>query len=252
MEAMILAAGEGHRLRPHTDSVPKALIGVGGAPMLEWVARELVGAGAHRLIINAHHLADQIETWAAEQALGVPVVISREDRVSPVPLETGGGLVHAAPLFEAKAPFLLHNADVLTGLDLSELYRAHVEGEARDGRLATLVVMRRATSRPLLVDEWGVYGRANRAEGWEVIARHPEGESAAEVGFAGIQVLSDRIFARIHERGAFSIIEAYIRLVGQGERIAVFDATGAAWHDIGTPERLEAARTALASRSVTR
>ena len=250
---MILAAGEGSRLRPLTDSVPKALLDVGGTPMLERVARELLGAGAHRLIVNAHHLADQIEAWAAAQTLGVPVIVSREDRTSPIPLETGGGLVHAAPLFEAESPFLLHNSDVLTGLDLSEFYRAHVEGEARDGRLATLAVMRRPTSRPLLVDDQGVFGRANRTEGWEVIARHPAGESvAAEVGFAGVHVISEKIFARIRGRGAFSVIETYMRLVGEGERIAVFDATGVAWHDIGTPERLEAARAALAAWSVDR
>ncbi len=248
---MILAGGEGRRLRPLTDSTPKALIDVAGSPLLEWVARDLIAAGAHRLIVNAHHLAGQIETWSATQTLGVPVVLSREDRVSPAPLETGGGLVHAAPLFEAETPFLLHNCDVLTGVDLRELHRAHVEGEARDGRLATLVVMRRPTTRPLLVDDDGVLGRANRAEGWEVIARHSRrGSATQEFGFAGIHALSEKIFARITERGAFSIIEPYMRLVGEGERIAVFDATGAAWHDIGTPERLEAARTATAARSV--
>ena len=253
MEAMILAAGEGRRLRPLTDSKPKALVEVGGAPLIEWVARDLIAAGAHRLIVNAHHLADEIEAWAEDQRLGVPVLVSREDGVSPVPLETGGGLRHARPLFEAEAPFLLHNSDVLTEIDLRAVFRAHVDGEARDGRLATLVVSRRATSRPLLIDAGGVYGRANRSEGWEVVARVPTPDhETGEVGFAGIHVISERLFDRLEETGAFSVIDAYMRLIGAGETIAVFDATGMAWHDVGTPERLEAAGIALSARSVSR
>lgn len=243
---MILAAGEGRRLRPITDETPKALVEVGGVPLLERVARRLVAAGAHRIIVNAHHRAERIEAFLEGFDPGVPVLLSREDEVAEAPLETGGGLAHAAPLFEADAPFFLHNADIVTDLDLADVYRAHLEGAARDGRLGTLVVTRRRTTRPLLIDDTGVYGRANRAEGWELVARHPEPDATTrEVGFAGIHVLTPRIFGRFREKGAFSLTDSYMRLVAAGERLAVYDATGSTWHDVGTPERLEAARRAL-------
>ena len=249
---MIFAAGEGRRLRPLTETTPKALVDFGGEPLLERVARRLIAAGAHRLIVNAHYLADRIEAWAAAAGprLGVPVAVSREDGVSPVPLDTSGGLFHAAPLFEAEAPFLLHNCDVVATIDLAAMYRAHVEGAARDGRLATLAVAARTTTRPLLVDGDGVFGRANRTEGWEVVARPPGPDGgdggpdggSRERGFAGIHVLSPRVFGRAAEGGVRSIMDCYMEWIGDGEHIGTFDVTDAAWYDIGTAERLAAAR----------
>jgi len=245
---MILAAGRGERLRPLTDRIPKPLIEVGGVPMLERVARGLVEAGAHRLIINVCHGAETIERFVTEHGgFGVEVVFSRE---SPEPLETGGGLLLAAPHFEADAPFFLHNGDILTDLDLLALYEAHTAvglvlaggaGARTEPPIATLAVARRETSRPLLVDDDGVCGRANRTEGWELIARHA-GSGAAEVGFTGVHVLSPAILDRLTESGAFSIVESYMRLITEGERVCTFDVTDAAWLDVGTPERLERAQ----------
>ena len=251
VDAMIFAAGEGRRLRPLTDETPKALIEVAGRPMLERVARALVAAGADRLIVNAHHHADRVDAWLRESDLGVERVLSREDADSDRPLETGGGLALAAHLFRRDAPFFLHNVDILSDLDLAGVYAAHVAGEAEDGRLATLVVTERPTSRPLLVDDEGVCGRVNLSEGWEVVGRHPRQTRAGpprRVGFSGVHVVSPRIFERLKERGTFSIIDTYLRLVGEGETIAIHDASGAEWHDIGTSERLEAARRALGAR----
>ena len=243
---MIFAAGRGSRLRPLTDGTPKALVDFGGVPLLEHVAGNLVAAGAHRLIVNAHYLAEQVAAWAEASSLGVPVFVSREDEESPAPLDTSGGLFHARSLFEGREPFLLHNCDVATEVDLAAMYRAHVEGEARDGRLATLAIAERETSRPLLVDGRGVFGRANRTEGWEVVAREPSSaDEAREYGFCGIHVFSPRVFERYAEGGVFSIMDSYMDWIGDGEHVGVFDATGAAWYDIGTPERLDAARRAF-------
>lgn len=249
MDAMIFAAGEGRRLRPLTDETPKALVEVGGRPMLERVAATLIAAGADRLIVNAHHHADRIEAWLGETARpDVEWLLSREDGDSDRPLETGGGLLRAAGLLRRDAAFFLHNVDILTDLDLGAVYAEHVTGERDDRRLATLVVTERPTSRPLLVDDDGVCGRLNLSEGWEVVGRHPRQTAAGplrRVGFSGVHVVSPRILERLKERGTFSIIDTYLRLVSEGETIAVYDASGAAWHDIGTPERLEAARRAL-------
>jgi NDP-sugar pyrophosphorylase family protein len=256
---MILAAGRGERLRPLTDRIPKALIEVGGVPMLERVAQRLIEAGAQRLIINLCHGAEAIEGFVTERGgFGVEVVFSRE---SPEPFETGGGVLHAAPHFISDAPFLLHNVDILTDLDLAALYETHLAGgrsqvagdqdRASEDQshpvrqpIATLAVARRETSRPLLVDEAGVYGRANRTEGWEVVSRLP-GTGAGEVGFAGVHALSPRIFECLRERGAFSITDSYMRLIAEGERIGVFDVTNAYWQDVGTAERLERARARI-------
>ena len=250
MKALILAAGAGTRLGSLTDSVPKALVDVGGRTALDRVASALIDAGADRLVVNAHHLADQVEAAAlALAARGVEVMVSREDEVSDAPLETGGALRLAAPHLEGEEPFIVHNADILTDVDLRALYETHLAGEAADRRIATLVVTDRPTSRPLFVDRHGVFGRANRAEGWEVVARHPDRDSAREVGFCGIHVVSPRLLPLLRERGTFSIIDAYLRLVGAGKTVAALDASDRTWHDIGTPERLAAARAAFGARS---
>lgn len=243
MEAMILAAGEGRRLLPITRDTPKALVDIAGRTGLARVFAALEGAGADHIIVNAHHHGALVEQAARDLAHeGVRVTVSREDLEHAAPLDTGGALAFARESFEAKAPFFLHNADILTDLPLNRVYAAH-RGDAKD-RLATLVVTRRETSRPLVVDAEGLCARRNRTDGWEVVARHAGGPTT-EVGFAGIHVLSPRILRYFRKRGTYSIIDVYVRLAAAGERIACFDATDYAWHDIGTPERLETARQAL-------
>lgn len=236
---MLFAAGLGTRLRPLTDHTPKALVEVGGVPILERVARRLIEAGADRLIVNVHHFADQIQAYVERRGgWGVEVVVSREEGA---PLETGGGLLQAEPLFRGDAPFFLHNADVLTDLPLREMYAAHAES----GALATLAVMERSTSRHFLFDERGLLGRTDERRELELRARPAEGE-ARKLAFAGVHVVSPRIFPRITERGAFSILDPYLRLAGEGERILPFRVDDALWLDIGRPEQLEAARRAVA------
>lgn len=231
---MILAAGLGTRLRPLTHDVPKALVRVGDVAMLERVADRLVDAGADRLVINVHHHGEKVEAflegWSPP---GVDVRISRED---PEVLETGGGLKHAREHFRGDAPFILHNVDVISTVDLRSLYRAHLEREP----LATLAVSDRDTSRPLLFDDQGLYGHGLR-DGSVRTARQPIGETRA-VGFCGIHVLAPRILDLFEEDGKFSIIPVYMRLAAAGERILPWDIGDALWVDVGTHERLARAR----------
>lgn len=228
---MILAAGLGTRLRPLTDTLPKALVPVAGEPMLGRVARRLVAAGADRLVINLHAHAAQIRAYvAAQRHFGVEVCFSDEPEA---PLDTGGGLLHARPCFRGDAPFFLHNADILTDLDLAALYRQHVAS----GALATLAVRPAATDRYLLADAAGLVGYA--AGGAEHHAR--PATNARRVDFCGVQVASPALFERLTETGTFSIIDVYFRLVRAGQAVATYDAAGARWIDIGTHERLEAA-----------
>lgn len=243
---MILAAGLGTRLRPLTDELPKALVAVAGVPMLERVARRLIAAGAERLVVNVHHHADRVEAFLRERdGFGVPVRISREPEA---PLDTGGALRAAAPLFERSAPFFLHNVDVVSDADLGGMYRTHADAAAADPSvLATLAVARRSTSRPLLVDEEGVFGVADRRTGWSRRARPPRGPTR-ELGFAGIHVIDPGLLGLLDESGAFPIWDPYFRLVEAGRRLLPHDITGAAWHDVGSPERLEEARRWLGDR----
>lgn len=233
---MLLAAGLGTRLRPLTDRIPKALVPVGGVPILERVARRLIAAGADRLVVNTHYLAEQIEAYVREHdGWGVEAVCSREP--GDAPLETGGGLLVAEPLFRKEAPFFLHNADVLTDLPLRSMYDAHLA----EGALATLAVMERPTSRHLLFDRRGLLGRSDEKNGIDIRVRPAEGP-VEKLAFAGVHVISPAIFGRLTERGAFSILDPYLRLTAEGETVRPFRVDGCTWLDIGRPEQLEEAR----------
>ncbi|HEX2078233.1 MAG TPA: nucleotidyltransferase family protein [Longimicrobium sp.] len=233
---MILAAGLGTRLRPLTDHTPKALLDVGGVPMIERVARRLIAAGADRLIVNTAHLGEQIEDYVRSRGgFGVEALFSRED---PGPLETGGALLAAEALFRKSEPFFLHNADILSDVPLGEMYAAHL---AAGDPLATVAVMERSTSRKLLFDEEGLLGRTDEGKGLDLRVRPAAGQVRA-MPFAGIHVISPRIFGLLTERGAFSILDPYLRLAGAGERILPFRVDGYTWIDIGRPEQLEEAR----------
>jgi NDP-sugar pyrophosphorylase family protein len=235
---MVLAAGLGTRLRPLTDDRPKALVEVAGRTMLEITLERLRSFGVSNVIVNAHHHADVlIEYLRTHENFGMRIAISREDDL----LDTGGGLKKAAWFFlqdGSDEPFLLHNVDVLSTIDLAEMERSHQER----GALATLAVQDRATSRYLLFDRAGeLCGRQAGREGEpELVRACPSGEPLA---FAGIHVISPRLLAKLTDDGAFSIISAYLRLAGEGERICGFRADEYRWRDLGRVEQVrEAAR----------
>ncbi len=238
MRAMVLAAGLGTRLRPLTDDRPKALVEVAGRTLLEITLARLRSFGIREAIVNVHHFADKmIEYLQANHNFGMRIEVSREDEL----LDTGGGLKKVAWFFlEAGAdpdePFLLHNVDVLSTIDFARMARFHMEHDA----LATLAVQDRPTSRPLLFDEHGLLrGRAAKHD--TSSSPIPSAPECASLAFAGIHVLSPRIFAKMQEEGAFSIIDAYVRLAAQGEKIAAFRADEYDWRDLGKPDSIEKA-----------
>lgn len=156
-QAMILAAGMGTRLKPITDHTPKALVSVGGKPLLDRLILRLREQGYQRFVVNVHHLADQIEQHVKdEDSYGVRVLISDERKEL---LETGGALKKAAPLFDDDEPILIHNVDILDNVDYNWLRRQHLDDED-----AVLLVSRRKTTRYLLFDN------AMRLMGWVNIA----------------------------------------------------------------------------------
>ncbi len=234
MKAMILAAGLGTRLRPLTDDRPKALVTVAGRTLLEIALCRLRSFGVREVIVNAHHYAQMIADFLqTHQDFGMRIEISREEEL----LDTGGGLKKAAPFFlsggNLAEPFILHNVDVLSTIDLGRMMQLHVEQDA----LATLAVQDRQTSRYLLFDPQNqLCGRRTGRDGEAELVR-PAAETQP-LAFCGIHILSPRIFEKIQEEGAFSIISAYLRLATGGEKIIAFRADGSSWRDLGRPESI--------------
>jgi len=238
MEAMILAAGLGERLRPLTDRIPKALVPVHEKPLLGHVMARLVDAGATRLVINTCAHADQIARWlAANTPPGVEVALSHEPGR---PLDTGGGLVHAAPLFTEGGPILVHAVDVLSEIPLTALLAGHraARGQLADRLVATLAVQDRASSRRLLFDDEGLMGWTGPRG--ERRVRPPAG-TLREMAFAGIHVVEPALPGLSRRRGAFPIVDLYLDLAERGYVIRPMDVTGRQWLDVGTPQRLEEA-----------
>jgi NDP-sugar pyrophosphorylase family protein len=236
MKAMVLAAGLGTRLRPLTDHRPKALVEVGGRTLLEIMLERLKAAGICEVIVNVHHFPASIrEFLEAHHNFGMKIAISPE----AVLLDTGGGLKKAGWFFlrdGGDEPFLLHNVDILSTVDLAAMVKQHRENEA----LATLAVQERETSRYLLFDEkWELCGRRFVKENKEWMVRAVEGANAR--AFTGIHVISPRMLKMMGEEGAFSIIDVYLRLAGQGERVQGFGADGYYWRDLGKLDQVEAA-----------
>lgn len=238
---MVLAAGLGTRLRPLTNDRPKALVEVAGRTLLEITLTRLRSFGITEVIVNTHHFAEWMaEFLKAHDNFGMRVEISHE----PELLDTGGGLKQAAPFFLASGdldePFLLHNVDVVSSIDLAAMVQFHVA----QGALATLAVMERESSRQLLFDGQGqLCGR--RIKGTDEVVR-PVGEVRA-LAFSGIHVLSPRIFGDLNQQGAFSIIDAYLQLAAKGERIAAYRVDNCYWRDLGRVESLDLAALDLAA-----
>jgi NDP-sugar pyrophosphorylase family protein len=245
MKAMVLAAGLGTRLRPLTDHHPKALVEVGGRTLLEITLTRLKASGIQDVIVNVHHFAGAVlEFLKFRDNFGMRIEVSREE----VLLDTGGGLKKAGWFFLAGAdggeePFLLHNVDVISTIDLREMIRRHKE----TGALATLAVQKRETSRYLLFNERSqLCGRRIVRENRDELVLPSDDVQA--LAFTGIHVISPRLLRKMKEEGAFSIIDAYLRLAGEGESIRNFRADRYYWRDIGKLDQVRQAAEDLRNK----
>ena len=241
MKALVFAAGLGTRLRPLTDTMPKALVPVAGVPMLERVLCKLRDAGIEAFVVNVHHFAEQIEAFLAEKGnFGVPVAISREERE---PLETGGGIKHAAPLLRSpEGRFLVHNVDILSDLDV----RWFLAQDAPEN-LATLLLVDAPADRCLLFDDEMRLAGWMRTSTGEVKSPYlPDFDPAKHhrYSFCGIHIVSEAVFEKMAawpER--FSIIDFYLSECAAGTIRGVV-APNLQLIDIGSPEKLAEAQSA--------
>lgn len=225
---MIFAAGLGTRLKPLTDTMPKALVTVGGMPLIWHVIMKLKAAGYERIVVNVHHFAQQIMDYlAANGNFGLDIRISDETGGL---LETGGGIRKALPLFDPSSPILIHNVDILSNLDLAAL-------PADD---SLLVVSERNTKRYLQFDD------TMRLVGWKNIETgEVKGREARSLAFSGIHVLGTSMFPLLEDwPQCFPIMDFYLTVCNQ-QLIRGYEACNLRLLDVGKLDTLEQAELFL-------
>ena len=249
MKALIFAAGLGTRLRPLTDDRPKAMVEIAGKSMLQHVIERVAAAGFDDITINIHHYGQMIIDFLEENNnFGLNIHISDERGLL---LDTGGGILKARQWLDGDEPFLVHNTDIISTLDLKAFYDYHVEHDA----LATILVKERQTQRYFLFnDEDRLCGWINKATG--EIKPDPEklaGKTLHEMAFGGLHVISPRIFPeleRYHRRcgeDKFSIVPFYIGMCSHHLIHGYHPDSDYQWQDIGKPETLAQARELLSN-----
>ena len=244
MKAMIFAAGLGTRLRPLTNDRPKALVEVAGQPMLQRVIMRLKETGVDELVINIHYFGDRVIEFMQQHGnFGLTVHISDERQWCDQPLETGGGIMQARQWLDGNEPFIVHNADILTDLDLAAFYRYHCERQA----MATLLVKKRDTQRYFLLND------DRRLQGWTNISTgeiKPDGvaldmDALHRRAFGGVHVISPEIFPLLEKyadgRLAFGIVPFYLAACSNNPIYGYEPDESYTWFDIGKPETLTSA-----------
>jgi NDP-sugar pyrophosphorylase family protein len=234
MKAMILAAGLGTRLKPLTDEIPKALLKVGSQTLLEILIKKLKSQNFDDIIINVHHFAERITSYLKEhESFGASITISDE---SDKLLDTGGGLKRASGFFNDSEPFLVHNVDVMSDLNLVELKDSHTAADA----IATLVVMKRKSNRYFIFENGkNLCGWGNSVTGEEILIKNTKGKLVS-LAFSGIQILDPKIFNYFPDENVFSLVDLYLQTAAE-KKISAFIYEQGKWIDVGRPENLKEA-----------
>lgn len=241
MKALVVAAGLGSRLKPLTDSIPKALVSVNGTPLLELVCKKLIAAGFDEIIINVHHFADQIIDFIEQNNhFGVRIEISDERQRL---LDTGGAIKKASWFFDDERPFLVHNVDIVSDANLKELYRVHQEKQVA----ATLLVSKRETARYLLFD------KEMKLKAWTNLQTKEIRTSFSEIdvnklsmfAFGGIHVISPVLLSQMNVwPEKFSIIDFYLS-AAIATSISAYQPKEINWFDVGKLDAIHAAEAWL-------
>jgi len=231
MKAMIFAAGKGTRLRPITDTVPKAMVVVGGKPLLEWLLLKMAAFGIRDVVVNVHHLSDQVSDFISRKPVQeLNIQISDE---TDLLLDTGGGLKKAAPMLQGDEPVLIHNVDILSNLDFRKFENDYLKAAVP----AMLAVKDRQTARKLEFSNEGLlYGWINESTGEHIVVNDFSGQ-VSRFAFSGISIVSPEFPLMMRESGVFGFIPACLDLAKDNE-IRKYDYTHE-WLDVGKPEVLQ-------------
>lgn len=220
MKAIILSAGFGTRLKPLTDTTPKALIPYKGKPLIVNQIEKLNKAGVHYIVVNAHHLKEQVTDFFKHNKFDIDIYISEEEEI----LGTGGGIINAKKHFENDKSFLVVNADTITNADIEKFAHTHTSDS-----FATLAVQKRKTSRYLEFDnDMNFIGRQNE-----------KSDDNNLFAFNAMHIISNEIFSMGYKKEFKDIIDIYVEAVQNGKKIKGFDVGDAEFLDIGKPENLK-------------
>lgn len=235
MQAMILAAGLGTRLKPLTDNIPKALVEINGKTLLEVVIRNLIDYDFRKIVINVHHFSDLVIEFLHKNTFAADIIISDE---SDLLLDTGGGIKQALKYFD-DSPVLIHNVDVFSNLDLREFYNYHLTDDA----VASLCVSKRISSRYLL------FNYQNILCGWQDVKKNEkvivrEDDILDQFAFNGIHIINPDLIKLFPDEKVFSVIKAYLELA-KTEDIQAYIANDINWIDVGKTENLKTAEELL-------
>jgi NDP-sugar pyrophosphorylase family protein len=229
MQAMILAAGLGTRLKPITDDLPKALVKIHGKTLLEIAIRKLIENDFRRIVINIHHFADKIKEFLNKNTFAADIFISDE---SDLLLDTGGGIKHAKHLFD-NSPILVHNVDIISNLNLKEFYQYHVIDDA----IASLVVSDRVSNRYLLFNDKNILcGWQDVKKNEKIIVR--DNVKLSQLAFSGIHILNPHLIESFPDEKVFSVIKAYLK-VAVTEDIHAYFSNDLKWIDVGKVDSLQ-------------
>jgi aminoglycoside/choline kinase family phosphotransferase/dTDP-glucose pyrophosphorylase len=226
MKALILAAGLGTRLQPYTDHTPKPLFPVLGRPLLDITITNLIVAGCRAVIINTHHLPNQIESFIAQQSYSIPI----QTRYEPNILGTGGAIKNVEDFWNDQ-PFMVINADIVTTIDLKSVYDYHCQ----HSHPATLVLSDDADFNSVVCDGEGFVTKFQHRSDTK------DRSSQTALTFTGIQVLDPEILNFIPAAAPSSSIDAYSHMIAAGKKIKAYLSNNAYWKDIGSPERYKSA-----------
>ena len=235
MKAMIFAAGLGTRLQNETITKPKALVEIGGKPLLQRAIEKLKNEGISEIVVNVHHFSDLVISFIKEKDFGIPVHISDETENL---LDTGGGLKKAARFFVGAEPVLVYNVDIISNMNISQLIAEH----RKSGALVTLVVRNRETQRYFKFDaEKRLVGWINRKTGETKVSNSENLDKAIEMAYSGIHIFNPEIFPLMPETDHFSVADFYLELAKTQKIMGFYDDSDL-WMDVGKPEQLEEAR----------
>jgi NDP-sugar pyrophosphorylase family protein len=235
MKAMIFAAGLGTRLINETSDKPKALVGVGGKPLLQRAIEKLKAEGITEIVVNVHHFSELVISFINEHDFGIPIHISNE---SEKLLDTGGGLKKAAHYFVGHEPILIYNVDILSNLNMQDLVKNHRQSKA----LVTVAVRIRDTQRYYKFDqEMNLVGWINKKTGETKISVPEKYENAIAMAYSGFHVIQPEIFSLMPETDRFSVTDFYLELA-KTHLVKGFVDDSDLWMDVGKPEQLEEAR----------